>query len=124
MLLVEVMTALAVAILLTAILAATLPVRRLWRGWLLFFGAVLLAAWAGGVWLPPVGASAVGIYWMPFLFVGLVVALLLAPSIRRRARERSQRAEGAEKVPVETTFSVLMWVLMIGLAVAILLAYV
>ena len=124
MYLVEVMTALAVAILLTAILAATLPARRLWRGWLLFFGVVLLSAWAGGVWLPPVGPSMFGIAWMPFLFVGLVVALLLAPSVRRRAREGDRSRDGADDVPVETTFSVLIWVLMIGLAVAILLAYV
>ena len=122
--LIELMTALAVALLLTAILAATLPVRRLWRGWLLFFGVVLLSAWAGGVWLPPVGPSAVGTYWMPFLFVGLVVALLLAPSIRRRAREGDGGRDRADEVPVETTFSVLIWVLVIGLAVAILLAYV
>ena len=118
------MTALAVGILLTAIVAATLPVRRLWRGWLLFFGVVLLAAWAGGVWLPPVGPSMFGIAWMPFLFVGLVIGLLLAPSVRRRARAAGQQARGDGKVPMETTFSVLIWVLMIGLAVAILLAYV
>lgn len=124
MLLVEVMTALAVGILLTAILAATLPVRRLWRGWLLFFGVVLLAAWAGGVWLPPVGPSMFGIAWMPFLFVGLVIGLLLAPSVRRGARAAGQQARGDEKVAMETSFSVLIWVLMIGLAVAILLAYV
>jgi hypothetical protein len=123
-LLVEVMTALAVAILLTAILAATLPVRRLWRGWLLFFGVVLLSAWAGGVWLPPVGPSVFGIAWMPFLFVGLVIGLLLAPSTRRRARAAQERVRGEAKVPVETTFSVLIWVLMIGLALAVLLAYV
>lgn len=83
-----------------------------------------MSAWAGGVWLPPVGPSMFGIAWMPFLFVGLVVALLLAPSVRRRAREEDRRRDGDDDLPVETTFSVLVWVLMIGLAVAILLAYV
>jgi len=123
-LLVEVMVALAVSMLLTAVLAASLPARRLWRGWLIFFGLVLLAAWAGGVWLPPVGPSFLGVYWMPFLFIGLVIALLFAPMVRRgaSAQERADRGRGPEALA--TVLSMLVWILMTGLAVVILLAYI
>ena len=110
MLLVELMTALAVALLLTAIFAVGLRSRGLWRNWLIFFGLVSLAAWAGGVWLPPIGPAVVGVYWMPFLFVGLVVALLWAMTSRSHAttRERPPRAKAEERV--DTTFSVFVWI--------------
>lgn len=124
MFLVELMTALAVALLLTAVFAVGLRSRGLWRTWLIFFGLVLLAAWAGGVWIPPIGPPMLGVYWMPFLFVGLIIALLWAVTSRSPTApgERPPRAEMEEEV--DTTFSVFVWILMAGLAIAVLLAYV
>jgi hypothetical protein len=124
MLLLDLMVALAVALLVTAIFAAGLRGRSVWPNWLVFFGLVLLAAWAGGVWIRPVGPPAWGVYWVPFLLVGLVIALLLAVTLEP---ERAQRRRAAAAEPggkSSTVFSVLMWVLTIGLAIAILLAYV
>ena len=122
------MVALAVALLLTVVFAAGVGSRRLGPNWLVFFGLVLLAAWAGGVWIPPVGPALLGVYWMPFLFVALILAVLwvLTTRARRTGRREVGRVAAQEEMqrPVGVTFSVLVWILMIGLAVAILLAYV
>jgi hypothetical protein len=124
MLLVDLLVALAVALLLTAIFTAGTRSRGIWVTWLLFFAMVLLAAWAGGMWLRPIGPPVRGVYWLPFLVVGLVVALLLAATMPR-APVLHGRAPGPERGPeVEMTFSIFFWVLMVGLAIAILLAYV
>jgi len=119
--LVDLMLALAVALLLTAIFAAGLGSRRLGSNWLIFFGLVTLAAWAGGVWIPPVGPPVLGIYWVPFLFVGLVATVLWAVTNRPEGAEREGNGPEAEEVGL--TFSLFVWILMIGLALAILLAY-
>lgn len=122
MFLVDLMLALAVALLLTAIFAVGLGSRRLGPNWLIFFGLVMLAAWAGGVWIPPVGPPVLGIYWMPFLFVGLVVTVLWAVT-NRPERVEGEGVRGPEAEEAGLTFSLFIWILMIGLAVAILLAY-
>jgi hypothetical protein len=122
--LVDLMAALAVALLLTVVFAAGLGSSRLGPNWLIFFALVLLAAWAGGVWIPPVGPPVLGMYWVPFLFIGLVVAVLWAVTHGpRRVRPAAPPRPEAEE-EVGTTFSVLVWILMIGLAIAVLLAYV
>jgi len=40
-----------------------------------FFTVVFLGAWAGGIWLSPLGPQWAGVSWLSFLIVGLVFAL-------------------------------------------------
>jgi hypothetical protein len=42
------------------------------------FVALFLPIWAGGIWLGPMGPAILGMYVLPFLLIGLCVALLLA----------------------------------------------
>jgi hypothetical protein len=42
------------------------------------FLALFLPIWAGGIWLGPMGPAVFGMYFLPFLLIGLGVALLLA----------------------------------------------
>jgi len=51
---------------------------------LFLFVVLLLATWAGGVWLPPLGPAAWGVHWLSFVVVGLFVALLLAATMPPR----------------------------------------
>ncbi len=43
-----------------------------------FFLLIFLAAWAGGVWVTPVGPPVWGVYWLPFVIVALLFTFLLA----------------------------------------------
>ena len=57
--------------------------RHSWGGGLiLFFLILFLATWAGGMWITPFGPVWQGIVWLPFIFVGLLLALLLTSTIR------------------------------------------
>ncbi len=80
MVFVDVLFAFLVAVFLSAIFALGVRRQGPWTDFVAFFTIVFLAAWAGSVWVTPVGRSLWGVYWLPFPFVGFVIALLLAAS--------------------------------------------
>lgn len=88
---IDLLFALVIALLLTAVFAAGFRRRGPWGIWWIFLLVIFLAAWAGGVWMTPFGPTLFDVYWLPFVFVGLVAALLLAaaapPTTRRTYSE-------------------------------------
>lgn len=99
---------------------------------LFFFLILFFATWAGGIWVVPIGPAAWGSYWIPFILVGIVVALLLAaatePTRRyyvRHGAERHPEAETEERIQdaAAVAFGAAFWILLIGLIVAVALGY-
>jgi hypothetical protein len=96
-----------------------------WPVFLLFF----FALFAGGLWLTPVGPPAVGIYWVPFLFVAIFIALLWAqvsPAPRRKRRKTAHTSVPTiqDDMPESPAgFEVLFWLLLVGLAMIALFRY-
>lgn len=95
-----------------------------WSG-LLFYGFLLfLLAWAGGVWLSPVGPSVWNVPLLPFLIaavIGLLIFAVLVPQTgpaRRREEELQHATEGEAIAGV--TIGAAYWVVLILLAAAIL----
>lgn len=95
---------------------------------LFLFLILFFATWAGGLWLTPIGPPLWGVYWLPFVLVGLFVALVLAataePSRRDHLRRREIPTQGAEAEATEAAaFGVMFWLLLIALLAAIIAAY-
>ncbi len=97
--------------------------RSIWPVFILFF----LAIWAGGLWVTPVGPPLIGVYWMPFLFVAIFIALFwaAAPPPPRRTGEPSPASAVQEERTATTVAGLgfLFWVLLVGLAIAALARY-
>lgn len=98
--------------------------RSVWPIFVLFF----LAIWAGGLWLTPVGPPLIGVYWMPFLFVAIFIALFWAaapppPRRTRRTGEKSTPVQEEGMVATAAGLGLLFWVLLVGLAIAALVRY-
>ena len=92
---------------------------------LLLFLVLLLVAWAGGIWLNPIGPQLFGAAWLPFLFMGFVAALLIAamsPGRRPRSRLEAEEAAEAHEV-VDTAFTAFFWIFAVCLIAAITLHY-
>ncbi|MBX7138920.1 MAG: hypothetical protein K1X83_13170 [Oligoflexia bacterium] len=66
-----------IAALLVLIFASISPQNRGWQQITPAFLLILFATWAGGIWITPVGPLLLGVPWLPFAAVGLIVALLL-----------------------------------------------
>jgi len=48
------------------------------HGVLWLFLLILLATWAGGIWLQPFGPVVLGVHWFAFIVSGVIVVLLLS----------------------------------------------
>jgi hypothetical protein len=98
----------------------------LWPSFLFIFFIILIVTWAGGVWITPFGTPVWGVYWLPFVAVGLVLALVLLainpPRKPRTRREAIQRREDERQA--SALVSGFFWVMLLALGVAIVTHYV
>jgi hypothetical protein len=123
----QVLCALATAAGLSAIFIAGFRKKGPWDNLLLFFAVVFLASWAGGVWFSPLGPPIGGIYWLPFLSMGLIFALLLAAVTSPFSRDTTvQFVKAGEKTPEKRRDMVLgiyFWIMISALVVLIVTRY-
>lgn len=84
MFLIDLLIVILVALVLSAALSSLYYERRdlqlagVWSLFAVLFLLLLSATWAGGIWITPFGPTIWGSYWLPFIVVGVLVALLLA----------------------------------------------
>jgi hypothetical protein len=128
----EFLIALIVALLVCVIFALVTrsKVRRTGFGW--FFLLVLIATWAGGVWLRPFGPAWGEIHWLQFLVIGLLVVLLFAlfaplkpPRGRHDTLDQIEEIARQKELTKVTyiTLGIVFWVILAILILAILLRY-
>lgn len=85
-----------------------------WPGVAGFALLIFLASWAGGIWLHPFGPTWWGVFFLPFLVAGIIMAMLM----------RAFPSQGAERNgPLEKQrkafWGVVAWVVILALAVVI-----
>jgi hypothetical protein len=122
------LVALVFALLLTILFAAGFRQKGPWASLVLFFLIIFLATWAGGIWVYPVGHPIRGINWMAFLFVGLVIALLLAAAVPSNKKTSSvelvdPQEEKTHKKVAWGALGIFFWILIVALIVAIVAGY-
>ena len=129
MLILEFFIALLIAFLLTIVFSRINRVGP-WSGFLWFFLIVLLTSWAGGVWVEPYGPAVRGVYWVPYLFFGVMLALLLAavmpyekPKSQDEARQELEENAAAQEVSY-VALNIFFFIFMIGLILALVVHYI
>lgn len=123
---VEFIIAFSIAILFVVILRALFgrraPFGSVWI--LLLF--LFLVTWAGGVWLVPFGPTLSDVSWLPFLVVGVFIAIILATTVPSEPG-RPKTIEGAKAERTSATalagLTVFFWITIVLTLIAILLAY-
>jgi hypothetical protein len=123
--------AIIVALTLTALFYFIIRRSGLWGNVFLFFLIVFLGAWAGGLWLRPIGPPINGFYWINYLITGFLLALLLAAigsSDSSRERKKVEFEAEENKVIEKRTrepkrFDLLLTSLVLLLIIVILLGY-
>jgi hypothetical protein len=112
-----------------------LGARGPWNSFFWFFFVIFLFSWGGGVWLTPFGPTGWGVAWLPFLFTGFFITLLLLAATPRSARTR-RTANGtatdatnltetaAAEKEAETGLGVFFWLLVVALPVIIFCHYI
>jgi uncharacterized membrane protein YfcA len=123
--LVQVLTALVLAVILTGVMTLVFRRHRHARDVVVFFFVIFLAAWGGGLWLKPYGPSVYGVYWFPFLVVALIVSLILITFIPRQPPHSTSEAmdQIERRHALERVFSVFLAILIGVLVFAIVSGY-
>lgn len=118
-----------IAVLLTFGIVALTGMRRPWTGLLPLLLIILLASWAGGIWIPPFGPLLWGITWLPFLLSGLIVALIFAAAGMPEKRESTvelvdPQKRQAQREGTRLVLNVFVSALILILLVSIVIRYV
>lgn len=99
-----------------------------WDNFWLFFLIVVLATWAGGLWIVPFGPTIFSIALLPCLFVGVFITILLASNTPRNPSkpQRVTIEEVQRNEPTDSTLEGLtpfFWIAMFLTLSAIIAAY-
>jgi hypothetical protein len=122
----EVLFALVVAFVLSLIFSMGFRGYGWGMGFLMFFVILFLMTWAGGIWVTPFGPLWWGVPWVSFLFVGLLIALVMAALMPKNHRYRTgSPSEQEAKATSETLIAmdVFFWILMIAVVLLLIIGY-
>ena len=132
MIFLELLVALVVSSLLSALFVLATRKESRWTGLFWIFLIIFPATWAGGIWVRPFGPPLWGIHWLKFLFAGLISALFLAVSVPRMPpRGRHETLKMLERINQEkkleqitySTVSLSFWILLAALIAVIIIRY-
>jgi hypothetical protein len=126
---VHLLFALFVALILSAVFAIGFRKTGPWENIFILFMLIFLISWAGGVWLTPMGPPLWGAYWLPFLLVGVIVALLLAAVPLGRKRESTVELVDVKKEEKEEKAALMImgtffWILVLALITVLFFRYI
>lgn len=130
MILLHLLFAVFFAALIGGLLVGAFRARTPWAGFAIFFLVLVLATWAGGVWMTPMGGALWGVHWFPFLLTAIIVALLLAAATTAQGEPADTTVEFVDEAKMErerrataAAFGVFFWVLLLALAISIIVRY-
>lgn len=121
----EIIFALFAALMITAVFAVWFRRPGPWAPLWSFFVVVFMAGWAASLWMRPAGPLLLNVYWVPLLFVALMVALVLAaagPSSLPTREAGSAAGEGPSRAPT-TELGRYFWLLLTALLLTIVAGY-
>ena len=99
-----------------------------WSGFLFLFLLILLATWAGGIWIAPIGPVLWDGYWLTFAITGTIIALLFAALLPQRPSPRSRNGNSVrvreEEELLGLTLGAFFWIAITAMAIAIITYYV
>ena len=123
MFLIDIGLALLASVLLTVLLLRFVQEHGPWRRPWPFGLVVFLFAWAGGVWLAPETSVNWLLYWLPFLMVGLVSALLIVAVSPRHDLKTAEDVDQfkREQQAIEGSVAIFTWMLF-GTVLALIVA--
>ncbi|MBD3165887.1 hypothetical protein GF324_04775 [bacterium] len=100
----------------------------LWPSIGLFFVILFIAVWLGGIWVQPFGPTFAGVAWLPFLIIGILIALLVSvftwPARRYYPRTPMEKAE-EEVAEAEATLALggFFWAFLIAGLLILIASY-
>ncbi len=117
--------ALVIAMFFTIVLAVSGQKHRSWKRIITIFLIILLTSWAGGVWINPVGPAFLGIYWISFFIVALILALIMetVSTLHAMPSKIDNKETRKKEETLEILLSVSFLILLIVVIIVIITGY-
>ncbi len=114
-----------IAMFFTMVLAVSGQKHRSWKKIVTIFLIILFTSWAGGVWITPVGPSFLGIYWISFFIIALILALVMEIMASLHATDSNidKRENQKKEETLEIVLSISFFMLMIAVIIIIIAGY-
>jgi len=126
----DLVAALIVALIFSVILGALMGWERpertgVWPSVLFLFLVLFLATWFIGTLVEPFGSPMWGIYWLPFLVIGLIITLILAATVppRRPRTYREAKIQAQNAYEAQTALGTFFWILFVAMIIALAVRY-
>jgi MFS family permease len=126
MILGEFFIALVIALFFTIVLAVSGKKHRTWKRMIMIFLIILFSSWAGGVWITPIGPAFLGIYWLSFFIVALILSLILETVSTLHAsppdidKKETRKEEESLEVLISSSFLILLIIFIIIIVIGYL----
>ena len=118
----NVLIAFLIAIFLTVIFVYGFGSKGSWASTLSFFLVIFLGVWASSLWIVASGPFIFNVSWIPLLYIGIIISLLLAAAIPVSRKESEDPGKVAEKTAYHG-FNAYFWILIVALGFSILIGY-
>lgn len=129
MIFIEIIAVLILALLITALFSFGLRTKGPWGNFWTFFLVLVCGIWIVAIWAEPVGPVWYGAAWIDFIFVGVLLALILAaatppshPNSIRPTMNRTKMEEYDEESTEPDTISAIgafFWIMLLIFLIAI-----
>ncbi|MDX1653388.1 MAG: hypothetical protein R3277_12900 [Brumimicrobium sp.] len=118
----EILFVLLIAIIIGSLFHFGFRSRNPWGGFWVFLLILFFAAWAGRLWVAPIGPVFWGVAWIPITFFVFLIALIIAAAATPRSRyfETKSEQEVREGGRAAAVFGIFFWFLMIFFVAAII----
>lgn len=122
----NVIAALIIALFFTLLFSFVFKNRGPWGSFWSFFLVLFLIVLAGSVYIEPFGPYVKEVAWVPLVFIGLFIAILLGATTPQKSKQ--QEDDLADKVvnePLEAVpvIGVFFWILILAMLAAIIVKY-
>ncbi len=93
-----------------------------WARFMPFFFVIFLGVWAASFWLHPFGPAIEGISWVPMLFIGILISLLLSAALPSHKRKKAEYDKSYAPDRPKGALLAFLWLLVVILIIPILIA--
>ena len=111
--------ALVIAILITFFFVYVIRSKGPWKTIWPFFFVIFLGVWSASFWIHPLGPTLQDVAWVPLLFIGLIISLLLSIAIPPKKRKYKDNKKDIDQP--KNALTAFFWLLIIILVIPIIL---
>lgn len=110
-----------IAIVITVLYVFLMRNRGPWKSIWPFFFVIFLGVWSASFWIHPIGSALQHYDWVPLLYIGFIIALLLASVVPVKQKSKQSAQDNKAPDDPKVALNVFFWLLILVLLIPIII---